>query len=177
MLTDTELAKLIINWKSQTGTSIRGRMCVPNDTAMRVNMYKDLVRTLVDLHQYTEEDLLAYKTQKMVIDASHNPKSPGKDTWVRLATEDWHLVVADEFPMQVLSHDPSTTDISRRTVNPPIAPKLQPRQEMENRTSKGYSENFELENPFDPNMDTGIPDAAYEMDESLIEALIRGSDE
>lgn len=130
MLTDTELAKLIVNWKSQTGTNIRGRMCVPTDSAMRINMYGNLVETLVVNYQYSEDDLLAFKTVDMIVKASLNPKSPSKDTWKDLCEQDWKQVVADRFPMQILMHDPSKIDTSRRVVAPPPSVKVEVKPEL-----------------------------------------------
>lgn len=135
MLTDTELAKLIVSWKSQTGTEIRGRMCVPVDSALRINMYKDLIETLIVNHGYAEDDLMSTMTKRMVIEASLNPNSPGKKTWETMATADWEQSVADRFPVQVLTHNPDSVDTSRRKENvlPPV--KQAPVEEVKEDTS------------------------------------------
>lgn len=118
MLTDTQLSKLLVNWISQTGTEYRGRMCVPADSAIRLTMYRDLIETLITTYGYSEEDLLATNTVRLVIEASWPANTPGKNTARQMCTVDWQTAVADRFPMEILKHNPDTVDTSRRKAYP-----------------------------------------------------------
>lgn len=119
MLTDTALAKLIVNWKAQAFHEVKGRTVVPYDSSLRVPMYRDLAETLIKDYGYTEEDLLSTMTKRMVIEASYNKSSDKAKILHELAEADWYRVIAEQFPMVVRTHDPSTIDTSKRYVAPP----------------------------------------------------------
>lgn len=120
MLSDTDLAKLLVNWKSQMGTEIRGRICIPYDSAIRINLYRDLIETLTVKYGYSEEDLLAFITERLIMEVSVPANTPGKATIIKMAKDDWHQAVAERFPMEILKHDPSKIDTSRRMEHKPV---------------------------------------------------------
>ena len=125
MLTDTELAKLIVSWRNQTGTEIKGRMSVPYDTSLRMMMYRDLIETLITNHKYEEDDLLAPTTKRMILEASVEAKTPGMDTIKKMATSDWIAAVSERYEVEILTYDPSKVDTSRRNT---IAPEPTPEE-------------------------------------------------
>lgn len=97
MLIMSDLQQLIVDWKEEHGEEIRGRngktyMGVPIDSDARIHMYKTLMKTLITLHEYSDEDLkVDSQVYRAVMKASVNPTSENKDKWHELATVDWRL--------------------------------------------------------------------------------------
>jgi hypothetical protein len=155
MLTETELNRLIVSWKNQMGEEIKGRMCVPIEG--RTEMYKNLIKTLIELHGYTQEDLEG-KTYRTVMEASINPNSERKEGWRKAATADWNNAVDSFFPQKLLEHDSSSE---------PERPK------------RGYSrpaytpqdEPVELEKPIDRTIFSELPKVTHVIDEDFLKQL------
>lgn len=106
MLTETEFARLLMDWRNQFGEDRRGKMVVPVESGPRILMFKTLIKTLIETHGYTEDDLMG-KTYRMVIEASMNPNSPGAETWRKLASDDWIGCIGTFFPSKFAIHDPN----------------------------------------------------------------------
>jgi hypothetical protein len=124
MLTGSELALLIVNWKTQTGTEINGRMCVPYDSKIRVPMYKDLIATLITNYHYDKSDLFAVQTVNLILEGSTNPESPNLRKLKDLALIDWQRALVEEFPTEVLKHS-GEVNVSRRVENKPQEPEIE----------------------------------------------------
>lgn len=107
MLTETELSRLLVSWKNQYGKEIKDRFHVPVERSARLDMYKTLIKTLIELHGYKQEDFEG-KTYRMVMEASIAPNSDKKDTWRLSATSDWNDALDVFFPSQLLAHDSSS---------------------------------------------------------------------
>ena len=163
MLTETELSRLIVSWKNQEGEDIKGRRCVPIEG--RLEMYKTLVKTLVELHGYGQEDLEG-KTYRMVMEASINPNSDKKEGWRKAATADWNDAVDLFFPQQLLKHDSSTEPVrEKKTFNKTEYVEVDPRLE-----------NY---NPVDRSIVEGLPPVVGTPDEDFLKeiAAVGGDDE
>lgn len=161
MLSENELAKLLVNWKQQQGEEIKTRFCVPVDRSARLQMYKNLIKTLVELHGYNNDDLEG-NTYRRVMEASINPNSEKKEQWRQAATADWNDAIASFFPQQVLVHDSSQE---------PERPKREKREQIS--TESAYSDAIELENPWDSSVSTDIPLPESEIDHEFLK-LIQG---
>lgn len=164
MLSETELADLLVSWKKQQGEDIRGRFCVPIDRPLRIAMYKNLIETLTKLHSYDKDDFEGI-TYRRVMEASINPNSERKEKWRQAATTDWFDALDDFFPQKLLIHteDPDKKSDYERPVS--------------NRAGRTAVEpNVELENPLDRNELSGIDTPSYTVDEEFLKSL-QGSDD
>lgn len=159
MLTETELARLIVSWKNQMGEEIRGRMCVPIEG--RREMYKHLIKTLIELHGYAQEDFEG-KTYRMVLDASVNPNSERLEGWRKAVTADWNNALDSFFPQQLLQHD-SSAEPKRKTVEKTEYVNEDPR--------------LEKDNPIDPSIFAGLPPVNDPVDEEFMKMLKEVGDE
>lgn len=162
MLTETELARLITSWKNQCGEEIKGRMCVSIEG--RTEMYKTLIKTLIELHQYTQEDLEG-KTYRMVMDASVNPNSERKEGWRKAATADWNDAVDFFFPQKLLMHDVSTE---------PERPKRSRTEKVE---YSAEDPRLAKDNPVDRTIFEGLPAVNDPVDEEFMKLLQEVGDE
>jgi hypothetical protein len=165
MLTDTELARVLVSWKNRCGEEIRGRMCVSIDG--RCDMYKNLIKTLIELHNYTLEDFEG-KTYRAVMEASIPGSSTGQklEKWRQAATTDWFNAMDSFFPQTILTHDSS---------NEPERPRA-PRPERP--ASPEYDNGpIELKNPLDKSIFTGLPKVKHIVDEDFLKQLDEVDDE
>ncbi len=154
MLSETVLNRLIISWKADKGVEIKGRMCVPTDNGLRRDMYKHLIKTLVEEHGYTQEDFEGI-TFRRVIEASMNVNSDKKEGWKRAAIACWNEALNSFFPMEVLTHDSST----------------EPERKQSTRTYVPDDEPIELKNPIDESIYKDIPKVNHVPDEEFLEVL------
>jgi hypothetical protein len=139
-------------------------MCVPIDKVLRTEMYKNLIKTLIELHGYTKDDLQG-NTYRRVMEASINPNSEKKEKWRMAATDDWMDAVDTFFPHQLLVHDSSTE---------PERPK---REQFVKKTYVSDDAPIELENPLDRSQLTDIPPPNDEDDEEFLKLLRGDGDE
>lgn len=161
MLTETEFARLLVSWKNQFGEEIRGRMCVSIDG--RTEMYKSLIKTLIELHGYKQEDFEG-KTYRMVMEASINPNSDKKEGWRLAATADWNNAIDVFFPQQLLRHDPSTDPVREK--------RKYEKTQYEEVDHREY-------NPVDSSIVEGLPPVISKIDEDFLKemAAVGGDDE
>lgn len=161
MLTETEFARFIVSWKNQMGEDIRGRFCVPIDRFARIEMFKNLIKSLIELHGYKEEDFEG-KTYRMVMEASVNPNSERKEKWREAATTDWFDALDTFYPKQLLVHNSG---------DEPERPK---RERLEPKKSVPSDSPVELENPLDKSLlGSDIADPVDEIDHEFLK-LIEG---
>ena len=156
MLTETELSRLIVSWKNQEGEDIKGRRCVPIEG--RLEMYKTLVKTLVELHGYSQEDLEG-KTYRMVMEASISPNSDKKEGWRKAATTDWNNAVDFFFPQKILRHDSSAEPV---------------REKREKFVKKEYDTvdpRLAKDNPIDLSVFEGLPPVDNSVDEDFLKEM------
>lgn len=154
MLNETELSRLIVSWKNQQGEEIKGRMCVPIDKGLRTEMYKNLIKTLIEKHNYTQEDLES-NTYRRVMEASINPNSERKEGWRKAATSDWNDALDVFFPQELLVHDSST----------------EPERKQPSRTFVADDEPVELKNPADQSIYKDLPEVKHVPDEEFLKML------
>lgn len=169
MLTETELARVITTWKNKFGEEIRGRQCVPIEG--RCEMYKNLIKTLKELHAYTVEDFEG-KTYRTVMQASIPDSSTGQklEKWRQAATTDWFNALDVFFPQEILEHDTSTE-----------APK---QARAERPTREEYAQEYiqdnepvELKNPLDRSIFSDLPKVKHIVDEDFLKQLEGVGDE
>lgn len=158
MLTETELARVLTSWKNRFGEEIRGRMCVPIEG--RCDMYKNLIKTLIELHNYTLEDFEG-KTYRAVMEASIAGSSTGQklEKWRQAATTDWFNAMDSFFPQTILEHDSS---------NEPERPRA---QRPERPTTEYDNGPVELKNPLDKSIFNGLPKVKHIVDEDFLKQL------
>lgn len=161
MLSETELARLIVSWKNQLGEEIKGRMCVPVDSGIRVEMYKSLIKTLIETHNYTQEDLEG-NTYRRVMEASINSNSNKVSIWRELATTDWMRAVDVYFPQEILKHDSS---------NDPEPKKWTKKVEVDE------DPRMKIDNPIDRSIFEGLPPVNDPIDEEFLKMLKEVGDE
>lgn len=160
MLTDGALAKILISWRKGSAYSVEknGHMCVPVNRADRMSMYRDLVTTLIEEHQYTEDEL-GGKTERMVVEASISPTSDNKEKWKILCIRDWNDVIDDFFPKAVKQHDPS---------------KMPERVKQERQTPVEYADvdpRLARDIPVDESIYAGLPPVEREIDEEFLQLV------
>lgn len=155
MLNETELNRLIVSWKNQMGEEIRGRMCVPIDKGLRTEMYKNLIKTLIEIHNYTQEDFEG-NTYRRVMEASVNPNSERKEGWRKAATSDWNDALDVFYPQELLQHDSSTEPERKKSTRPEYVPDDEP---------------VELKNPSDPSIYRDLPEVIHVPDEEFLKQL------
>lgn len=120
MLTETELARLLVSWKNQYGKEIKDRYHVPVERSARLDMYKTLIKTLIELHGYEQSDFEG-KTYRMVMEASIAANSDKKENWRMSATGDWNDALDVFFPSKLLAHDSSTEpERAKREYSTPV---------------------------------------------------------
>ena len=162
MLTETELARLLVSWKNQYGKEIKDRYYVPVERSSRLDMYKTLIKTLIELHGYTQPDFEG-KTYRMVMDASIAANSDKKDSWRMSATSDWNDALDVFFPSQLLAHD-SSTEPERATKN------------YGNSAPVDEDPRLANEKPIDTSIFEGLPPVIDPVDEEFMK-LLEGKDE
>lgn len=157
MLTETELARVIVSWKNKCGEEIRGRMCVPIEG--RCDMYKILIKTLIELHNYALTDFEG-KTYRTVMEASIPASSTGEkeQRWRMAATTDWFNAMDIFFPQTILEHDSSTEPERAKRPERPAAP------EYDNGP-------VELKNPLDKSIFNELPKVNHLVDEDFLKQL------
>lgn len=153
MLTETEFARLLVSWKNQYGKEIKDRFCVPVERTSRMDMYKTLIKTLIELHGYTQSDFEG-KTYRMVMEASIAANSDKKDVWRMSATADWNDALDVFFPSQLLQHDKATE------------PERKPRYEQVDEDPRLKNENL-----VDPSIVAGLPPVVDPVDEDFLKQL------
>lgn len=151
MLSETEFARLIVSWKNQFGEEIRGKNCVPFEG--RTEMYRHLIKTLTELHGYTQEDFEG-KTYRMVMEASINPNSPKADGWRAAATADWYRALDTFFPQTILAHESKESPSKKKFY---VAPEDDPR--------------LKTDNPIDMSIFADMPKPSSVEDEDFLKLL------
>ncbi|NJO48269.1 MAG: hypothetical protein HC840_00975 [Leptolyngbyaceae cyanobacterium RM2_2_4] len=160
MLTDTELAKVLIQWRKSSAYAAEknGHFVVPTNRSDRMNMYRDLIATLTEKYNYTEDEL-GGKTERMVVEASMAPTSQNKDKWKLLCVRDWTEVIVDFFPKETINHDPSKMpeQIKHERLAPVEYASEDPR--------------LAVDNPVDTTIFAGLPPVEREIDEEFAKLL------
>lgn len=163
MLSESELADLLVSWKIEHGEDIRGRKCVPIDRPLRIAMFQNLIHTLIELHSYEKDDFEGL-TYRRVMEASINPNSERKDKWREAATSDWKEALNAFFPQKVLVYSPAPeTSQYERPVSNRAGRMSTPEPDVE------------LENPLDKTELSGLEAPDYAVDEEFLKSL-QGTD-
>jgi hypothetical protein len=159
MLTDTELARVVTSWKNKCGEEIRGRMCVPIEG--RCEMYKQIIKTLIELHNYAIDDFEGKTYRYIVLEASIPASSRGekKENWQKAARSDWMDALDTFFPQQILEHD-SSNDPERRQ-----------RGSYEKTEYLDNDPRLEKDNPIDKSIFEGVPPVENPIDEDFLKML------
>lgn len=172
MLPEGKLLKLIATWKQDCGVEINNRWCVPVDSGQRQDMFKSLIKTLVELYGYTEEEMDSAQLLRLIIEASVIPTSPNKKTWAAVVERDWKDMLVWQFPQETLYHDPTTEEPR------PKRPKRERKEYVKAERPPKEEEVIELENPLTDEdraaMSNG--EVEYEVDENILK-LLRGENE
>lgn len=168
MLSESELADLLVSWKIEHGEDIRGRMCVPIDRPLRIAMFQNLIHTLIELHGYEKDDFESV-TYRRVMEASINPNSERKEKWREAATSDWKEALNAFFPQKVLVYTPDPE-------------KSQYERPVSNREGRAaipeHVDEIAPEDLLDKSqLDSGIATPDYAIDEEFLKSLQGSGDE
>lgn len=167
MLTESKLQQLFSNWKHERGVLKYGMLWIPIDG--RVEAFKDLIKTLVEKHHYTQDDIDSQVYRKIIAESiPASSKGEKKELWKKSVIDDWYVALTAYFPedAQILTHD-SSNDITQgskhrsdKKAYTPSEPDLGPVEVQK----INHEEDFKR---------TGIPAPDFSPDEEFL-ALLRG---
>lgn len=165
MLSENEFAKLLVSWRKQYGIEIKGNYCVPINGNDRTAMYRNLIKTLIEIYEYTEENLESAMVERKIMEASVNPASPKKKEWLLVAIRDWKNALDDFFPKEILEFDSSKL------------PKKEPRPEYDQVEYAKEDPRLAKDNPIDRSIFESMPPVNDPEDPEFAELLKRVIDE
>jgi hypothetical protein len=172
MLDESDFARLLVKWVDDYGVKINRLMCVPIESELRTDMYKHLVKTLIDSYGYDLNDFKG-KTYRLVMEASIPDSSRGekKVKWLKSCTTDWHRALNSYFEPIILQHD-SSKDVGKpEYVRPAYVKSEQTKPESEH-------DIVELNNPIDRSIFKDLPPVNdSEIDEDFLKLLSEVGDE
>lgn len=182
MISDSELDDVLFAWLDTCGITVRNSVCVP--ITGRKDLYKHLIKTLVESYQVSKEDLKGKVYRK--IEEKSMPANSAKDkAWKKNVSTDWGLAINAMFPITILMHD-STNDAVQPVVEPVVYQKSPTQYHVEKleAANKVYTEgentpidlNAGLKNPLDFSIFSDRPKIEYVVDEELVR-MLRGIDE
>jgi hypothetical protein len=156
-----DMIEILVACKNELGDNIGGKTYVPiprkeGDRGVRIEFFKQVIHNLKE-NGYSKEAIKGSQFFDILLKASHNPRSDHAKSWKELVTQDWEDATWSFFGRKVSTYDSSNDP------KPPEREKYQKPEPVE--------PSIELENPLDPNMETGIAEPGTIFDESLIDDL------